>query len=73
MIAIHLTVGRFYQEDLTPLHHSSPPDSVGYHKLFHKRSSVDISPPTSWPLAKPVIQGYCIHFFNAGGKLCDLV
>ena len=24
-------------------------DSVGYHKLFHKRSSVDISPPTSWP------------------------
>ena len=24
-------------------------DSVGYHKVFHKRSSVDISPPTSWP------------------------
>ena len=24
-------------------------DGVGYHKLFHKRSSVDISPPTSWP------------------------
>ena len=23
--------------------------------------------------AKPVIQSYCIHFFNAGGKLCDLV
>ena len=24
-------------------------DSVGCHKLFHKRNSVDISPPTSWP------------------------
>ena len=24
-------------------------------------------------LAKPVIQGYSIHFFNAGRKLCDLV
>ena len=23
--------------------------------------------------SKLVIQGYCIHFFNAGRKLCDLV
>ena len=24
-------------------------DCVEYHRLFHKRSSVDISPPNSWP------------------------
>ena len=33
----------------------------------------DISPPRfghlHHKLAKPVIQGYCMHFFNAGGKL----
>ena len=23
-------------------------DSIGHHKLFHKRSSVDICPPNSW-------------------------
>ena len=52
-------------------------DSVGYHKLFHKRNSVDISPRPlghlHYKLAKLAIQGYYIHFFNAGRKLCDLV
>ena len=38
------------------LHHSSPPDSVRYNKLFHKRYSVDISPPISGqPLSREVL------------------
>ena len=38
------------------LHHSSPPDSVRYHRLFHKRYSVDISPPISGqPLSREVL------------------
>ena len=53
-------------------------DSVGYHKLFHKWSSVDISLPRllghlHHKLAKPVTQGHRINFFSAGWKLCDLV
>ena len=51
-------------------------DSIGYHKLFHKRSSVDIPSRLlghlHHKLAKPVIQGCCIHFFNAGRTLCVL-
>ena len=53
-------------------------DSVGYHKLFHKSSSVDISLPRllghlHHKLAKPATQGHRINFFNASQKLCDLV
>ena len=74
MIACLLTFGLYYQEDLKRLPDSSPPDTVENHKLFHERSSVDISLPTFWPikLDKPIIQGYYIHFFNVGRKLCDL-
>ena len=54
-------------------------DGVGYHKLFHKRYGLrGISLPRllghlHHTLAKPVIRGYFIHFFNASRKLCDLV
>ena len=74
MIASLLIFGVYYQEDLTRLPDSSPPDTIGNHKLFHERSSVDISLPTFWPikLDKPIIQGYYIHFFKVGRKLCDL-